>query len=177
MVNNTETFDEYRTRILRRSTNNRHFNIKNSWGSKYIYRSVPQDHIFREFNESVLSAIIRGINELLSDELAKGIPVSLPHIGTFYISNKEYYYYKRKNGQVVTNKKIDWYATHKLWYEDKEAEQKKILVRYKSRENYHLTWDRGIFNNCRFYKFRAHRSMKAKLRKNIMNDVNILAYL
>lgn len=176
MVDNTETFDEYRTRILRRSCNDRHFNIKNSWGSKYIYRSVPKNHIFKQFDEATLSAIIRGINNILVDDLAKGIPVSIPHLGTFYVTVKESFYYK-KDGKLHTNRKIDWEATHRLWYEDKDAEKNKILLRNKCDNIYHLTWDRGFFNNCKFYKFRAHRSLKAKLKDNIRNNINILTYL
>jgi len=175
MADNAETFDEYRTRILRRSCSDRHFNIKNSWGSKYIYRSVPRNHIFRKYNEATLSNIIRGINDLLSDDLAKGIPIQLPYLGTFYILSLKCFYYK-KEGKVYTNRKIDWAATHKLWYEDEAAEKEKFLLRVKNDISYHLTWDRGIFTNCTFYKFRAHRSLKAKLKNNIKNDVNILAY-
>lgn len=176
MVNKTETFDEYRTRILRRSCDNRHFDIKNSWGSKYIYRSVPKDHIFKKYNEHILSTIIRSIHEILSDDLAKGIPISLPNLGTFYITAPELYYY-RKDGKLHTNRNIDWFATHKLWYEDKEAAEEKILIRYNNKENFHITWDRGKFHNCKFYKFRAHRSLKAKLKENIKNEVNIFTYM
>lgn len=173
-MEDNETFDEYRTRILKRNCKNKNFIIKNSWGSKYIYRSVSKNHIFKEFNESTLSAIIRGVNELLAVDLAKGTPVSLPHIGTFYINLPDSYYY-RKNGKLHTNKYVNWKATHKLWYEDKEAEKEKILLRVNNRV-YHITWDRGVFNNNGFYKFRAHRSLKAKLKDNIKNNVDILTF-
>jgi hypothetical protein len=38
-------------------------------------------------------------------------------------------YVKFQNGEIKTNRGVDWNATLKLWYEDNDAKENKILVK------------------------------------------------
>lgn len=172
-----ESFDEYRTRILKRNCKTRHIPINYSWGSKYIYRSVDKNHIIKSIDECTFLSIIRDINNLLADKLALGNAISIPHLGTFYITSPKVYSTITKDNKFRNYRKIDWYATNKLWYEDPEAEKEKILIKNKQDNSYYIVWNRGRFINCTFFKFRANRSLKAKLKNNINNNVNFCIYL
>ena len=52
-------------------------------------------------------------------------------------------YVKFKNGKLKTNRMIDWNATLKLWYNDKEAKHKKQLVRLENKKIFSVFYNRG----------------------------------
>ena len=170
----SNAFKEYQNKLLRRY-DKKHWKIRNSWGSKHTHRSVNKNHILKSVDECTFLAIVRNIHKSLAEELAKGTPICLPYLGTFYIVNKRTVTYKKDN-KIKTTKMIDWKATHQLWFTDKEAESEKILLRKNNSSYYHITWERGAFNNCSAFRFRACRDLKAKLKSNIRNDINILTY-
>lgn len=170
----SNAFREYQNKLLRRY-DKKQWKIRNSWGSKYIHRSVDKKHILKSVDECTFMAIVRNINKSLADELAKGTPICLPYLGTLYIVKKNTRTF-RKNNRIITTKAIDWKATHQYWFTDKEAEREKILIRKNVSSYYHITWERGAFNNCSAFRFRACRDLKAKLKSNINNDINILIY-
>lgn len=174
MKADNEDFKEYQNKLLKRYSK-KNFSIKNSWGSKYIYRSVPKKHILKSVDENTFLDIIRQVNLSLADELAKGTLIKLPHLGEFYITSNAAYY-KIEDNKVKTNRRINWLATHRLWYEDKEAEKDKILVRFTTNNRYHIVWERGAFNNCYFFRFSPTRALKIKLKQNIEDNISIITY-
>jgi hypothetical protein len=46
------------------------------------------------------------------------------------------------DGKLVTNLPIDWDATLKLWYEDKESFENKTLVRVESEEIFKVYYNK-----------------------------------
>lgn len=167
-------FIEYQNQLLKRYSKKKG-KIRNSWGSKYIHRSIDKNHIIKKVNETTFLHIIRTINEYLSEELASGTPIRLPYIGTFYIAKKEKLYHVH-NDVIYNDRKINWLATHKLWFVDKEAEKEKTLVRYTDKTIYQIIWEKTFFTNRSSYKFRACRALQAKLKQNLKNNIEVFAY-
>ena len=149
--------------------------IRNSLGVydayKYYRKNKPKDTRFR-LTESQYFAIIRNINELLKDEILKGHDITFPHrMGKLELrkfnSKVEF-----KDGKLRTNLPIDWDRTLKLWYEDKEAEKEKTLIRIETNELFTIYYNRASadFPNKAFYKFNVNRALKRMLKDRIRNN-------
>jgi len=68
---------------------------------------------------------------------------------------------------------IDWQATLKLWFEDEEAREQKLLIRTNSKYVYRVNFNKhdATFNNKIFYDFTLNRFIKKKLKININNGI------
>ena len=82
------------------------------------------------------------------------------------------------DGKLVTSLPIDWDKTLKLWYEDKEAFDNKILVRIETEEVFKVYYNKqnANYNNKSFYEFKPNREIKRKLSKHA-REGNLDAYL
>lgn len=82
---------------------------------------------------------------------------------------------KIEDGKVVNNLPVDWNATLKLWEQDKEAKEKKILVKHlnKHSDGYIAKWIwlKSKINAKAKYNwwFRPTRTNKVKLASAIRN--------
>ena len=173
MVDNV-SFDEFRTQLLKRNSK-KDFRIKNSLGSKYIYRAVDKSNPLRQVSETDFLHIVRTVNNYLVQELINGQSVTIPFIGIFYIQKRELKTFIKDN-KLITRRKIDWYSTHKLWYEDEQAKRDKILVRFPNTDTYELKWFKLHFKNMRYFKFKLHRTFEAKLREQLKDNKDIYIY-
>lgn len=125
-------------------------------------------NIGRPLKEGEFYRIIRKINSYLAEELSRGKEIRLPHkLGVLEI-RKRPTRVSIINGKVVTNLPIDWDETLKLWYEDQEAFEKKMLVRIETEEVFKVYYNRqkANYNNKSFYEFRPNRELKRKLSEH-----------
>ena len=79
------------------------------------------------------------------------------------------------NGKKVkTNLPIDWNATLKLWYEDKQAYKDKFLVKTVESEIYKIYYskNKANYNNKSFYQFIPNREFKLQL-KHALKEENL----
>lgn len=155
--------------------------VTGSLGSYDAYKYIRKNKWFnigRPLKEGEFYRIIRKINEYLAEELTKGNEVKLPHrMGTLEIRKKP----SRIaiiDGQLVTNLPINWDATLKLWYEDKESFDNKTLVRVENEEIFKVYYNKkdANYNNKSFYEFRPNRQVQRNLTKRIKAG-NFDAYL
>lgn len=171
-----ENFIEFKKRVSKATFHHKH-KIRNSLGVydgyKWYRKNKPDDKKYI-LSESQYFAIIRQINNLLADEIAKGNDIRLPYrMGTLEIRKYEKTVRIDEEGKVVTNLPIDWDSTLKLWYEDKEAYKNKILLRLDEREMYKIVWNKENlnFNNKVFYELVYNRDLKRKLKHNIKEGI------
>ena len=82
------------------------------------------------------------------------------------------------DGELVTNLPIDWDATLKLWHEDKEAYDEKILVRYENEAIFKILYNKSTatYKNKSFYDFRPIRTIKKQISR-LIKDNKLDAYL
>lgn len=146
---------------------NRNHKIKNSIGVEDFLKTYN----FSKFNISVsdVRQIIKLINKELAEQLSQGNDIKFPRqMGGLEIRSSNTYV-KLKNGNLHTNRHIDWQKTLQLWYNDKEAHNLKKLVRLENKKIYTIFYNRGAskYNNKVFYEFIPNRTLKQKLKLNI----------
>lgn len=172
----TETFEEFRRRELNKNVGSkRDFKIKGSWGVYDSYKYIRKNgwyNIGRPLKEGEFYAIIRGINNLLAEEVALGNTITFPaNMGRLELRKS-----KRGVGLVDGKLKItypiDWAETFKLWYNDEEAHQNKNLMYFENEYVYHVkylvTGPRARYVNKCFYQFALNSFLKKHLSDNII---------
>jgi hypothetical protein len=158
----------------------RNFKVKGSVGVYDMYKAIRKHHwynIGRPITEKEFYGIIRGINNLLAEELANGQSVDLPdrmgrlelrkyQVGAFF-----------KNGKLKVTYPVDWYSTNKLWEKDEEARKNKTLLYHTNKWVYFIKYctKKAAYENKIFYQFAPNTFIKRKLSKNIkQNKVDTL---
>ena len=149
--------------------------VRGSWGVYDAYKAIRKHKWFdigRPVKEHEFYSIIRGVNDLLAEEIALGHEVTFPsRMGKLELRKVE-------NGVSLVDGKlrigypIDWQSTLRLWYEDEEARNGKTLVRFEDKLGYHIRYNRydATYENKGFYQFDLNRDIRKKLKENIKNN-------
>ena len=148
--------------------------VTNSWGVydalKYVRKNGWFD-IGRPVIEHEFYGIVRGVNKLLAQEIVAGRPVTFPaRMGKLELR-------KVPRGASIVDGKLkisyppDWAETLKLWFEDEEAREKKVLIRDESPFLYKIKYDKydATYENKSFYQFVLNKFIKQALKENIKN--------
>jgi len=121
--------------------------------------------VIADFNREIVNLIIE-----------ENLDYQLPYLGSSISITKIKQVPKIKDGKLINNSPIDWVATNKLWNDDEEAKEKKLLVRFS---NYHTSkyifkiyFKKYIysFKNKKYFKFKSIRSFSRLLGKRIKDD-------
>ena len=168
-----QSLEEFKSDIIKRSGKGRKkAKISNSFGVRDVFKSLRKKHwynIERPLKESEFYHIIRNINNLLAEELAKGNTVKLPsRMGELEL-RKYSTGASLRDGKLKISYPIDWKKTIELWYDDKEAYDNRILLRYNTDQVYRIKYSvfSARYENKRFYQFALNRKIKVKLKDNI----------
>lgn len=152
---------------IKNVTKSRNHSIKNSVGVEdFLYEYLKEN---KDISSSTIRSIIKNINLELANSLSSGEEIKFPRqMGGLELRSNDTYV-KFKNGKLKTNRMIDWNATLKLWYNDKEAKHKKQLVRLENKKIFSVFYNRGKakFTNQVFYEFIPNRALKQKIKENI----------
>lgn len=152
---------------IKNVTKSRNHTIKNSIGVEdFLYDYLKEN---KDISSSTIRCIIKTINLELANRLSLGFEIKLPRqMGSLELRSNNTYV-KFKDGKLKTNRMIDWNATLKLWYNDKEAKHKKQLVRLENKKIFSVFYNRGKakFTNQVFYEFVPNRALKQKIKENI----------
>lgn len=163
---------EERKKILKVSDSRQH-RVTNSLGVYDAYKWIRKNKwlsIGQKLTEKQFYDIIRGINDLLADNLSNGTEVVFPHrMGKLEIRKKNVNTRIDEKGELHTNLPVDWDRTLQLWCEDKESLESKTLVRLEEKELFKVFYNRlkCNYNNCSFYEFHVNRSIKKRLKYSI----------
>lgn len=172
MEDREQTFQEYRSNFCNRK--GCLGKVRNSLGVYDVYKMIRKHHwynIGRPVTEKEFYRIIRGINKYLAEEIAQGNTVKFPqNMGKLELRKYEVGV-RLKDGKLKNTYPIDWNETYHLWYEDKDAERQKILLRH---ECPYVFWVRYCtegtqckYQNKFFYQFALNTFIKKALSRNI----------
>jgi hypothetical protein len=121
--------------------------------------------IIAEFNTEVMDLIIN-----------EGLEYLIPYIYITLCVRKDKRAPKIVNGRLYNNTPVDWVKTNKLWVEDEDAKERKILVRFNNSHTsgyvfriYAKKFSR-TYRNKRYYKFKTARDFNRALAKRINDE-------
>ncbi len=166
-----QSLEEFKTEVCKKR-GDKQFKVRNSFGIYDCYKLIRKNKwydIGRPVSEHDFYAIVRGINNILADNIANGETVYFPHrMGKLELR-------KGKRGVKLVDQKlkvtypINWEETLKLWYEDEEAKKNKILLRDENEYVYKVKYCKqdATYENKIFYYFTLNRFIKQALRDNI----------
>lgn len=166
-------FTEFK-KSIRTSTKGKQFTIRNSYGVYDCYKHIRKNGWFdigRPVKEHEFYTIIREVSKLLSKNLLTGEKVVFPCLMGQVELRKYKPDAKIVNGKLKVTYPVNWNDTLKLWYEDEEAREKKILLRFEERFIYFIKYNSfcAKYNNKVFYKFSPHVKLKKGLKEYIKN--------
>lgn len=165
-------YDEFRWKLLKIGEKKGNYSINNSYGAKDIYRWIKKNKFFdigAEFTESEFRIIINEINNAVLETVLMGKKYNIPcNMGSFDIVEHKCEN-KIRDGKLVSNFAIDWDSTVKLWYEDIESKNNKVLIRHEYRYTYKFTYSRNRkkLTNLTFFNFTEARNVRFKIRRKL----------
>lgn len=146
--------------------------VRNSYGVYDAYKAIRKNKWFdigRPLKEKEFYSIIRGVNDLLAEEIAKGNEVIFPsRMGKLEL-RKIKAGVSLVDGKLRNTYPINWEETIKLWFEDKEAKDKGVVLRNETDYIYHVKYNKfdATYENKCFYEFTLNRFIKIALKENI----------
>ena len=171
---------EFRKRILKVDQSRKTF-INNSYGVydayKYYRKNKPLDKKYI-LSESQYFAIIRKLNLMLIQELLEQKDIIFPLcMGKLEVRKWSPEVKLDKDGKVTNNYPIDWDSTLKLWYEDKDAREERLLLKKKEKEVFIIRYSKSHakYKNQSYFEFVVNRALKLNLRDKI-REGNFDAY-
>ena len=156
--------------------NTRTHKITNSLGVYDAYKYIRKNKWFnidRPLTEHEFYQIIRRINNYLAEELINGNDIIFPNrMGKLELRKRNSLPIIDKKGNIKVTYAIDWDSTLKLWYDDEEAFNNKILVKFPEKSIFRVKYNKSTANyeNKSFMEFQVNRSIKTRLKQKIKNN-------
>ncbi len=151
--------------------------IKTHYGIADYYKSFKADNKDANISYSQYSKIIQRFNDELTHLIIDdNLEYVFPHLGSSISIKKDKRVPKIVNGKLYNTTPVDWVATNKLWDEDQEARDKKLLVRYNNNHTskyvFRVFFKKHIYpvKNKPYYKFQTTRSFARALSSRIKDD-------
>lgn len=158
---------------IRKIREPKQFKVRGSFGVYDCYKLIRKNgwyDIGRPLKEHEFYSIIRGVNDLLAEEMAQGNTVVFPcRMGRLELRKLQVGVSLLDNGKLRNTYPIDWKGTLQLWFEDEESRNNKTLLRKEQEYTYFIRYDKYAANyeNQSFYEFTVNRFAKQALYKNI----------
>lgn len=137
-------YKEFRAKLIKTDVP-RKPKVRNSWGVYDAYKHIRKKgwyDIGRPLKEHEFYSIVRGVNDLMAEEIVKGNIIKFPH----NMGELELRKYKPEvkivDGKLKIGYPVNWDKTIKLWYEDEEARINKTLLRHEPKYIYHIKYNK-----------------------------------
>lgn len=164
----SEDLKDFRRRVLKINETRVH-KITHSLGVKEAFLWSRKNKLYdtKSISECDYYKIVRTVNKLMAEELLNSRDVKLPQKMGILEVRKYPLYVKFVDGEIKTNRAVDWNATLALWSEDEEAKESKTLVRSEDSERFVVFYNRNAANypNKTLMRFRPHRKLIVEINK------------
>jgi len=131
---------------------------------------------YNNINYIIFSKVISRLNLKLGDILIEKRKFRLPYVGMLNVYQEHRVPYI-KDDKVRNAKPVDWLATKKLWSENEEAYNKKVVVRYSNKDTggyvfrFYYSKFQSTMKNKQFYYIEFVRSLKIRLKERIQDPI------
>jgi len=154
--------------------------IPNAINIKLIFQELRRHNFYNKgrVTDSQFYAIIREVNQIIADQLCKGLIVKLPYglgtLETFKFDSVVKY----KDGKLIVKRPVDWGETLKLWQSDSECYKNKTLIRRDWKTMIKIRWNRLSCRckNIQYFSFKPTRSLVHKInvlyRQGLLDTFN-----
>jgi hypothetical protein len=164
----SEDLKDFRRRVLKVNEPRVH-KITNSLGVREAFHWSRKNKLYdtKSVSECGYYKIVRTVNKLMAEELLNSRDVQLPQKMGMLEVRKYPLYVKFIDGEIKTNRKIDWKATLELWNNDEESRESKVLVRCEDSERFVVFYNRNAANypNKTLMRFRPHRNLIIEINR------------
>lgn len=148
---------------------------KADYGVNDYYREFKSKNKDSKITRKVYGEIIKEFNSFLRDGLSmKGKDIILPKkLGRVELRKSKTEVKIDDNGNIINNLPVNWKETRKLWLENKQAEEKKIKIRFTNEHTDSHTFKitylkaKADFKNKSLYTIRFNRQLKRDLSQSI----------
>lgn len=153
----------------------RYHRAANSYDTKDFYRNYikgldRQSDLF--VTERKYGEIIKATNDIIQERLLDGCQVVFPYgLGSLQIESRENVA-NIVDGKIHTSYMIDWNETLKLWFENDECRQRKMLVRTDAPLRYVVKYRRPTvpMTNKQYLCFLPCRNLTGKINTKIKEE-------
>ena len=163
--------EEFKSEKMKRHQSHK-FKVTGSFGVYDAFKHIRKNHwydIGRPLKEKEFYGIVRGINNLLAENIANGITVKFPQqMGVLELRKWE------RGASIIGDRlkvtyPVNWYETWKLWYKDPDAYRSRVLLRDEQKEGFSVRYLKreAAFENKIFYQFTLNRFIRQALKENI----------
>ena len=173
-------WEEFRDNIKKVKGPRQH-KITGSWGVYDAYRAVMHNkwyNIGHPITSHEFYTVIRTVNKALIQDFLEGNVIKIPyHIGQL-IPIKVQYKHFFKDGRLVVQNPPDWNSTFKLWQEDQDAHDKKIIVKRTDKDVVKIVYCKNRFDRFKngwLLHFAPNREFKLTI-KNKRQEGEIFSY-
>lgn len=171
--------NDFRKKILKLDKSRTH-KITNSLGVydayKYYRTKTGKDRL----TESQFYKVIRTIHKYIKERILNNGLVSLPcRMGVIELRKYNTKVELDKNGNIKTNKPIDWDTTIQLWSEDEQSFKDKVLIKHECKEVFKLYYNKktALFKNKSISYIQFNKTFKQELKNKIQTGVIDAPYL
>lgn len=153
------------------------------YGMYDYYKFFTKNNPNIEIDRTKFNKVISEFNEILCKYLIENLEYNLPfRLGKLEVLKEEReLYLDEKTGKVKDTNPPNWKETLKLWDSNKEAREKKILIRHNNNHTggyvFRIYYNKSnaIYKNKKIYFFKPIRSLKRSITKRI-NDYSKQKY-
>jgi len=153
-----------------------HYGINDYY--KYFISKYPNSNMDKKEFKKIYSLFNK---EMVNEIIEKGSFKLPKRFGQIEIIKKKREVYINKEGCVINNKPIDWKATKDLWNNNKEAKEKKVLIRHNNKHTggfvFRIFYNKNVgkYKNKTVYFFKPVRDFSRSITKRI-NDYSMSKY-
>lgn len=153
------------------ATDTRNHKVHSHFGTDEYYRYYVKNG--GKLPRGLFGEILRDMNLLIANKILEGYSFKMPsRMGVLSVT-KTKAFLNYEDGEVKTNRPIDFKSTMDLWEKNPDAKAQKKLVRFLNKHTndyiYKIYYNRffATFRNKSVYSIQVNRWMKRELAKRI----------
>jgi hypothetical protein len=151
--------------------------IKTHYGMRDYFKFFKEENPTIKLTAGQFSDIIQRFNlGVVNLIIEDNLNYKLPYLGASLAVKKDKRVPRIIDGKLYNPTPVDWQATNKLWDEDSEAKEKKLLVRYNNNHTskyvFRINFKKYIypFANKKYYNFQTCRTFARTLGERINDE-------